>query len=181
MCEQAPGAPKSPTTLRDELRELLLSALAEQYKESTETWKALETKSQGTITVAGIFLAAVFAFAREAASIDPLPRILIGITTVLLVASVAVALLSLEVRPVAPPPLGDFVDSGVRDLLKLPDSDLTEDKIAIYVIDRATEWKSANESLARENKKKAKQVWASQILLGSSAVPVAVATIIVLL
>ena len=181
MCGPDGSSLKSPAKLREELGVLWLSTLADQHRESSETWKALETKGQGTITVAGIFLAAVFAFAREADSIDAFPRVLIGLTTILLVASVAVALLSLEIRPVAAPPLGDFVGPGAADLIKLPDAELTEARIAVFVVDRATEWKSANDSLSTENLKKAKHVWRSQILLGTAAVPVAAVTIIVLL
>jgi hypothetical protein len=181
VCDQSPSAPKSAAALRKALEDLWLSALSEQYKESSETWKALETKAQGAITVAGIFLAAVFAFAREAASLDLLPRILVMISAGLLVGSVAIALLSLEVRPLAPPPLGNFVDPGVQDLLKLADDKLSEATLSAFVSDRATEWRKSNSSLAEENRKKAKQVWLSQILLGTAAVPVAVVTIIVLL
>jgi hypothetical protein len=181
VCDQKRAEVKSPAQLREELRALWLSALTEQYKEASETWKALETKAQGAITVAGIFLAAVFAFVREAGSIDLLPRVLLGVTALLLVASVAIALLSLEIRPVVPPPLGDFVDPGVTDLVKLPNDKLTEEVLATFMVERATKWKEANKSVATENATKARQVWWSQILLGSATVPVAVITITALI
>jgi hypothetical protein len=172
---------KTAPEIRRQLADLWLSASGEQYKELAETWKALETKAQGAITVAGIFLAATFAFAREAASLDTISKLLVGVTAILLVASVTVALLSLEIRQVLAPPMADFVEGGTRDLMKLQDAQLTEDLVARFVVDRANEWKQVNGTLAKENHKKAKQVWISQLLLGAATVPVAVVTVMVLL
>jgi hypothetical protein len=46
--------------------EVGLTAYLDEYREQTDIWKILESKAQVVITVAGVFLAATFAFASQA-------------------------------------------------------------------------------------------------------------------
>jgi hypothetical protein len=53
-----------PTSFSD-LPRLALENYREEYRDLSETWRSLDTKAQGLGAIAGIFLAALFAWARE--------------------------------------------------------------------------------------------------------------------
>jgi ABC-type polysaccharide/polyol phosphate export permease len=84
--------------------DLLLFAFASaeaEYKDLSETWKLLDTKSQATTAIAGIFLAAVFNFVRPPATQwTHCVRLLLGLIVVALVVSILLALLAMRVRSV---------------------------------------------------------------------------------
>ncbi len=49
-----------------EIVERAFAACTDEYREQSDAWKTLEAKVQVAITVAGVFLAAVFSFSRDA-------------------------------------------------------------------------------------------------------------------
>ena len=70
-----------------------------EYKDLIDVWGKLDGKAQGAVTIAGIFLAAVFAAARgEAVPESLVDRGLLGGSIVLLVLAVVAATLSQRVR-----------------------------------------------------------------------------------
>ncbi|MDQ3474098.1 MAG: hypothetical protein M3447_10210 [Acidobacteriota bacterium] len=48
--------------IRETWRKATLDAFLDEYREQTETWRSLETKAQGNIAVAGIFVAGSLAY-----------------------------------------------------------------------------------------------------------------------
>src|SRR6202020_875653 len=84
----------------DEDTKILERALAvctDEYREEADVWTTLETKAQVAITVAGVFLAAVFSFSLTAGITQHI-RILLGITLLALLFALICALWVLKVE-----------------------------------------------------------------------------------
>src|SRR4028119_24929 len=100
-----------------ELRKQAITNSYDEYKELIATWRNLDTKAQGNITIAGIFIAGAFGYISK---VDGQPalyeKLFFGLTIVLLITSVILAILVLRIRPVCSPPLGTFVTKYVTDI-----------------------------------------------------------------
>jgi hypothetical protein len=163
--------------MRDSLRASLLGAFSDQYKESNETWRALDAKAQATTTVSGIFLAAAFAYAREIGSLSDFQRWLLVTALLFLLTSVALCLLALRIQEAVAPPLGTFVATGILSLTRL-DVVPTEEALDRFFQDRVKEWREAIGTVSSRNARKASLVWFGQLLLGLAMLPVAIFTVI---
>jgi hypothetical protein len=70
------------------------AAYLEEYREQADIWKTLETKAQAVTTVAGLFLAAAFAFSREPTLATPIKlAVLAAIVSLFLAVLAALAVL----------------------------------------------------------------------------------------
>lgn len=150
--------------LRKTLRDQLLGDLRTEYANVLETWKLLEGKAQTTMTVAGIFLAAVFAFARDLTNITPRQQVLIGTAVGLLVFAVCLGLMVLRIKTVRTPPLGTFTSSRVTDVLAKNDSELPQ-YFRAFLAEQVSEWTNAIVVARRTNDDKATWLWRSQLCL----------------
>jgi hypothetical protein len=150
--------------LRNKLRERLLDDFRQEYADAVETWRALETKAQVSITVGGVFLAATFAFARDLDKLDSAQKLLLSSAIVLLVVTVLCGLAVFHVVEIQAPPLGTFAQVGVFDILKKPDGEL-QGYLERFSQDQATTWRSAIEGVAAANNRKADWVWRAQLSL----------------
>ena len=145
------------------LRETL-EAYRQEYDELSEDWRNVDTKAQGNITVCGIFLAAIVAFAKDLAAKGTVDeRHLLIFTAVLLAVSVGMSLTTLIVRSVLGAPLGAAHDSLVADLLRT--KAISDAQISNYIRDPISFWKETNRELQEANSKKAKLLLTGQILL----------------
>jgi hypothetical protein len=94
--------------IREFFRKSVITAYQEQYKDMAETWKGLETKSQGNVAIAGIFIAGAFAIIKDILpSLLTVEKVLFSFALGFLVATIVLSILSLQVREVAEPPFGD--------------------------------------------------------------------------
>jgi hypothetical protein len=162
---------------RDKLRERLLDDFRRQYDESKETWRALETKAQVAMTVGGVFLAAVFAFARDIDKLGPGEKLLLCTAIAFLVVTVLCGLAVFRVIAVEGPPLGTFTREGVFDILKKADADLPG-YVDRFSQDQATTWASAINSIDVANDRKATWVWRAQLSLVVAVPITAVFTVV---
>ena len=152
-----------------------LTSYREEYRELSETWRHLETKAQGTVAIAGIFLAGVFAFVRTLSdNASFCDKALLLIAVLLLVLSVLFAILVLRVREVTSPPIGDSLDTLVKDLLS--PGEATQEDLVAFVRDQTGMWADANKETHRHNQIKADHLFRAQILLLIAVVVVAVLT-----
>lgn len=153
----------------------LLETLKAEYKESSETWRALEGKAQGTVAIAGVFLAAVFAFVREAGVADgPLAeRLGIGASALALVAAVICAVVTLKIRRIPAPPLGLRLQNDFKHLLKVTDPHALRLHLENFVMDQARRWAEVNVEIAATNERKGKLLVSAQLLTAVAAVIVA--------
>jgi hypothetical protein len=83
-------------------------AFLDGYREGAEIWKTLETKAQGLITTAGLFLAAAFAFSREP-SVLTFTKVILLVTLICLLWAIMAALSVLRTAEFQLPDAGDAV------------------------------------------------------------------------
>jgi hypothetical protein len=79
--------------------------------------------------------------------------------------TVILAVLSLRVREVVAPPLGENLDDLITDLSGVSDAEETAERLPRFVGDQLSMWKAANEAVDRVNKDKASLVALAQRLL----------------
>lgn len=107
-----------------EIKEALQTAAVEAYRDEygrfIDIWKGLDTKAQGAVTIAGIFIAAVFAFIRDIKNLNlgDKGRWVLAAAIACLVSSVVLSILALTLRKVAAPPAAEDIDQMVRDILR---------------------------------------------------------------
>lgn len=165
-----------------DLTKLALEAYREEYRDLSETWKHLDTKAQSMGAIAGIFLAAAFAWARDVPSgIGDLSRGLLAGSIALLVATIVLAVFALLIRQVAAPPLGDETADMVQDILEKQKVDEAAQRLRGLYNDQMTAWKDTNTDTAEHNRSKAGLVAIGQTALVLAAILVAVHSIIAVL
>lgn len=152
---------------RDQLLAGALQSYRDEYKELSDTWRHVEGKAQGTITVAGIFLAAAFAFVRDltGAGTGLVEKSILAVAVGMLTVTVILAVLSLRVRELVAPPLGENLDDLITDLSGVSDAEEIAERLPRFVGDQLSLWKTANEAVDRVNKDKASLVALAQRLL----------------
>lgn len=79
---------------RESLRKVTLDAYRDEYNQDTETWRSLETKAQGNIAVAGIFIAGSLAYLTKSdLRLEHHEEIFLLIAIVCLIVSVILSIL----------------------------------------------------------------------------------------
>jgi hypothetical protein len=153
---------------RDRLLTDALQSYRDEYRDLSDTWRHIDSKAQGTVAVAGIFLAAVFAFVRNLVTSAPgtSEKLLLVTGVLLLVAAVILSVFALRIREVVGPPLGQQIDGQIRALLQVTDTEELDERVPRFVGDQLTMWRNANLHAHGVNKAKADLVsWAQFVLL----------------
>jgi hypothetical protein len=157
-----------PDTLvqaKESLLKAVLDSYQEEYKRIINNWNRLETKAQGSVAIAGIFIAGAFAYLREnIALMQCYQKIMLGAGIICLLIAVLFSILALRIRQLPVPPMGKYVDRLVCDLLTINDKELFE-RIPLLIKDQISGWRQARDGLLDSNSRKAKNVWIGQILL----------------
>jgi hypothetical protein len=165
--------------LLSELRKLALETYREEYRDLSEGWRNLDTKAQGLGAIAGIFLAAAFAWGRDLpVGFTEVQRFMLAGAIVLLVATTVAAVLALQVRMVAAPPLGEETAEMVTDILQMPNSGELLDRVTGFYNDQITAWKDTNIGIRSHCLGKAARIQIGQLTLLLAAVLVAVLAIV---
>lgn len=142
-----------PVTEEDIL-EKVLESYSDEFKELSDTWKQLDQKAQGTTAIAGIFLAAVFAWARDVPSnLTPFELTILSLVVLLLAFSIGCALSSMRVRTATLRPFGRGTHDMADDCCGAIEDDPT--MAARFYRQLAKSWHEANEALARQVSDKA--------------------------
>lgn len=160
--------------IREFLRKTLLDSYQDEYKEISDIWRVLETKAQGNIAIAGIFIAGAFAF------IGKIERQTFWLEKELLflVISVVFSVLVLKVRQVYFPPMGGFIDQMFIDHLKITNDDELLARFPRFINDQAKAWEKVKINLERQNKLKARFLGFAQWFLLIAILTVALATLL---
>jgi amino acid transporter len=162
-------------TIQESLRNATLAAYVEEYKEQTETWHNLESKAQGNIAVAGIFIAGSLAFLEKlgAQQLQQYEKVFLVIAIVCLIISVILAIFTLKTQTIDAPPLGSFVGHYTTRLLKLD----AEAKLLVYLEsffnEHVSQWKVVMDQMREANAFKARYLWAAQRWLIAAILAVA--------
>ena len=95
---------------RDKLLKYSLMSFQEEYKDINDSWKLMDSKAQSSGTIAGFFLAAAFALARQL-PMDFLSwqRYLLCVGIGLFIMAVCLALLGMHIRRISPQRHGESV------------------------------------------------------------------------
>ena len=158
------------------LRKTILDAYQNEYKDLSDTWRSLDTKAQGGITVAGIFLAAVFAYI-EKVTLTSFDRVFLVFAIALLVFTVFLAVKSLMIREVPSPPLGLCYDHYGTGLLSVKDDLEFVERNDLFFYDVLMEWRRYVQRALVDYRHKASYLYPAQMLLLFAAGIVAVLTI----
>jgi hypothetical protein len=160
-----PSAPPAPADAeRAELREKALVASYDEYKELTGAWRNLDTKAQGNITVAGIFIAGAFGYLTKFTEPVAFEAVTLSLTVVSLVLCVVLSVLALRVREVPPHYLGDFMREMVGNLEDKTDEEFREYLPAFYTI-QAKGWGESSKELIAANESKGRRLWQAEVCL----------------
>jgi hypothetical protein len=157
---------ESATSMRQTLRQMALDSYREEYKELSDVWKALETKAQGTVTIAGIFIAAAFTFAKDLATtrLDFYGNLFLGAAIIFLIPTIILSVLVLWRRTVKSIPGGEAVEQWADDIGETLDEDLPE-MTRRFIDQQSSVWKTTVSSAKEAITQKENLLHAAQILL----------------
>jgi hypothetical protein len=160
--------------IRQSLRNATLEAYLAEYKELSETWRSLETKAQGNIAVAGIFIAGSLAYLEK---LNPQLRtneeVFLLIAIGCLIISVILSILVLKTQTITPPPLGSFVDHFTTDLLRLNILASLQTYRSTFFADHVDQWRTVLSEIRESNELKAERLWGAQQFLIAAILAVA--------
>lgn len=165
-------APTTPDLLEAEKE--VLTAFKDQFHFARDRLRSIDAKAQGTIAIAGIFLAAIFALTRNGTRLGVTHQVLILGALILLVASVLLAVLTLKVRKFTAPPAAEVVRRLLDRAIKA-DSRAPSALVGTYN-DQAHLWSAANRSAYETAEQKATLLEAAQWVLLLAVGLVAVST-----
>lgn len=116
------------------LNQEILSAAKNYYAELVQNRAALDKKAEGTISIAGIFLAAIFAFARElTGSASSIEKTLLSVIVVALVSVVILSLLCLWTRRSRTSPSASLVRNYISPVINADDTSPEEEYLYMSV------------------------------------------------
>jgi hypothetical protein len=163
---------------KEKLRKILLDLYQEEYNEYAVNRRNLETKAQGNVAIAGIFIAGLFAFITKT-DYHPnhIESFLLLLVLVFLVSSIIFSVLVLQTGRVPIPPLGSFAGYSVKRLLQIDETDFDE-RLRRFSGDRIYIWRTVIDKIDKGVKVKAKRLWIAQVLLMAAILSVALLAII---
>ena len=175
----AAGAPAE----RDAILELywleVLNAQKASYQTTSESFRDLDTKAQGAVAIAGIFLAAILAILQQGTVGDLWGEIAMAVSIGSLIGTVLLAIRALGLRKVVKPPSADDVRRMAVQILTDPAT--APERIAGFYGDRASAWSKATRSLDASAAKKAVAVKWAQLALALAVLATGASAILKLL
>ena len=168
------------TPLEEDIKilEAGLTAYSDEYKEQADIWKILESKAQVSITVAGIFLAATFAFVQQAGLVCS-AKVLVVVTLLALLAALITALRVLQISELLMPVDGADTVKRTRELVD-PKTPRTApgDRYKLLVRELTEESEEVLKGIERVNERKQKNLsWSYRLIVGAAAAATAAAVI----
>jgi hypothetical protein len=159
------------TELKKNLIQFTYDRTEHEHDELSETWKLLDSKAQASAGIAGVFVAASFAFVRNTAlQIDVTEKWLLSLALIMLAASIFSAVVAMLIRSVAMPLSGSDTAISVGDILKQPESELAERQNNL-IVDVVIQWANVNARIKELLIKKGRRVEFSQAsLVGASVI-----------
>ena len=152
--------------IHDSLREATLDAYRDEYGEYSETWRTLETKAQGNIAVAGIFIAGSLAYLTKTdLNLAQHEQVFLLAAIICLIVSVVLSIIVLRSEEVTPPPLGSFVSHFSSVLLTKTNQTELETYVVTFFNDHAKQWEQVISEIRDGNDTKALFLWRAQLLL----------------
>ena len=165
--------------IKREILQAVVQAYRDEYSEVLSKWRDLEGKAQGTVAIAGLFLAGVFAFIRQiSAETQWIEQVLLCVAVLLLGLTVWYAVRVLTIRKVAtPPPPKDYEDAA-RALVEIEEPAELDGRYVNLAYDLAKAWSETNASVGSANEGKAKSLFVAQQCLRAAIFVVALITLL---
>ncbi len=154
--------------------EVALASYRDEYRELAEDWRALDRKAQGTVAIAGIFIAAALAFLDAVPIADAVTTMLLAIAVTALATSVVFAVLALRIREVRSPPPGDRITVMARDLSapEEPKTDISD--VVGFLNEQIEQWRPVNRDVRKHYNAKTQHMGRAQFYLTVAIIAVAV-------
>jgi len=159
------------------LQEALIS-YKEEYEEYSDLWHKLDSKAQATISISGIFLAAIFAFIRilsESAACTE--KYFLSGSIILLSFTVLCGLGVLWIKSVPCAPYGTAIKEFFDDLLE-SDQEITPDDIDAFTKDKIDLWENTNNDTYKVITTKGRILLLAHVFLVLAILLVSILTII---
>lgn len=152
----------SEQEIRSSMLADVLASYEAEYEQLLDRWKSLETKAQGTVAIAGIFLGGIFTFIRDLRADSPAIErwLLIGVA-LLLTTGILASVLALRVREVEYPVRASDLDELARDMIGLSIAEIEERTPRIYG-ERFGAWSGVTESVRTTVEEKARRLRLAQ-------------------
>lgn len=127
---------------RDFLQFVFDRATYEQ-DELVDRWKQLDTKAQATTTIAGVFIAAAFAFVRNTGA-QPLgyQKWMFATMLISLAATIGFAIFTMLIRTISLPLTTEEVAKMIKDVLEMPSKEF-ERRYEGLLVDTMDRWINA--------------------------------------
>ncbi len=151
--------------LRRDLRNQILEAYRDEYKELCFNRQNLDVKAQGNVAIAGIFLAGIFVFIRDVGKFSCFEKVLLITLIVCLVASVLLSILALIVRKITDANLGNNIKALVERILEESDFEKLKEASAQSPTDQKNLWEKLTPDIRKINTEKGWYLLIGQILL----------------
>jgi hypothetical protein len=157
--------------------EYALEHLKLEHDQLAEAWKQVDGKAQGTTGIAGVLLAAAFAFVKNAPlNLTALERCSLGLAVTLLVVAILLSAWVMAVRTVFTPLTGAQVSTMVAHV---KDS-LADEAARNYcglLADTIDAWSPVNTRLRADVNTKAERLQWAQLTLLAASLPILLVTI----
>ncbi len=180
--EQLTSAEKEETDLTIKIWRDVLDGYKDAYDQARDDWKSLDTKAQGTVAIAGIFISGIISIFRQLSSdVLDFNHLLLGFSILNSGVAVALAAATLWIRRSRIPPAGvearSLADRAIGS--GQPVHPLETERA--FVQEQITGWDASVQSIRAEYTKKASRLLYSQILLLAVVAPVVIVLLKVLL
>lgn len=158
--------------------EFAFARVQSEYDELTDSWRQVDAKAQATTAIAGVFMAAAFAFVRNSAlGLGTAEKLILLALVIVLIASIMVSIRAMLVRLVPVPPTSEAVAQMITELLETPPEEHVE-RHAALVADTINAWIPVNRQLRVDLADKAGRLAIAQRCLLGAAVLMALLTVV---
>lgn len=169
--------------LQRDAAQFALDCTKSEYADLADTFKSLDSKAQGTVTLAGILVAAPFAFLKEVPAMSCALQWLVSGTLLASLGTIGCVLLALRVAEVAMPLKGSeaarlAADASRDDLPEDEAEAVRDDLMSAFYNDVQRTWSQAVDDLRANTLRKAEWVRRAQLLAATSAALAAVAVFV---
>ena len=152
-------------SLTQELGKEIVEASIVEFRQLQEMWQSLERKAQVTITTAGVFLAAIFAFIRIMQDTNGFEKLLLIVATGLLLLTIFTASRVLLLKIVDRIPSGQEMTDWADRLINAKSDGTDNEKMWDYYTNRAAQWQAVSFSLEESYNEKLEDLRTAQNLL----------------
>ena len=161
-----------------EVFEFAFARVESEYEELNESWKQIDAKSQATATISGIFIAASFAFVRNAAfTLNNYEKVFLVLLVLVLILSIVMSIRAMLVRLVPVPPTPENIAEMVSELLETEEHE-HEERHGALIADTINAWIPVNRKLRVDVAEKAGKLVVAQRSLLAAAFLMALLTVV---